>query len=610
MSDDARSVAFNSAAPAGERHDANAELHQEFRPSASDVVPAGDLAPMIAMAREQMEDEAIMAKSLQQAKQIMPSEHDAMGAGERGMRSVYLDDLQIFVSGDYYDKPAPLGFEGLRQMVEQTPVLSAVVSTRLRQVAQFAQISEDGGKGFEIRHIDRKHKVSVEEETEMKLLTRFIQNCGWEFNPRERKRLGRSSFSQFMLKSMRDSLTMDAAPIEVEMKRARSNGIDGFYAVDGSTIRLCTEAGYDNDDAVTALQVIQGRVRTAYTLDSLIYEVRNPRSDVRLAGYGLGEPELLIRCVTGILNAMSYTAASFDNNAIPKGILQLTGDYGKDDLASFRRYWNQSVKGINNSWALPVLVAKNPDSKTTFTKFGVEFSDMAFSKYITFMTSLVCAIYGMAPEEINFESFAAQKSTLSGSDTEDKITSSKDLGLHALLAFPEATITDYIVADFNPNYCFRWVGLQQEDKAQEWEAKKLILSVDELRAEKSYKPFHMPEIGGLILNPSLVGAQQAAMQAAQQAAQPQQGGDFGGAAPGAKPDFGDPGADEGDDDEKDGPPGGGGDEAGASAAPADAQGQPPPGGAGEASGPGQPGGFGGPGAGDFGKGLMIYSLEE
>lgn len=610
MSDDARSVAFDPAAPAGERHDANAELHQAFRPNASDLVPPGDLAPMIAMVRDQMEDQAMLAKSAGFAQQIMPTEHHVVKPNERGMRSVYLDELQIFVSGDYFEKPAPVGFEGLRQMVEQTPILNAVIATRLRQVAQFTQISEDGGKGFEIKHVDLKHKVTPDEEVEMKLLTRFIQNCGWEFNPRARKRLGRSSFSQFMQKSMRDSLTMDAAPIEVEMKRDRNLAIDGFYAVDGSTIRLCTEAGYDGDDAVTALQVIQGRVRTAYTLDSLIYEVRNPRTDVRLSGYGQAEPELLIRCVTGILNAMSYTASSFDNNAIPKGILQLTGDYGKDDLASFRRYWNQMVKGINNAWSLPVLVAKNPDSKATFEKFGVDFSDMAFSKYITFLTSLVCAIYGMAPEEINFESFAAQKSTLSGSDTEDKLTNSKDLGLHALLAFPEQTITDYIIAEFNPNYCFRWAGLEQKDKAQEWEGKKLILSVDELRAERSYGPFHMPEIGGMILNPSLVGPQQAAMQAAQQAAQPQQpqqGNDFGGGPSAAKPDFGDAGPDEGDEGD---PPGNQGDDPAAGTPPDDGQGQPPPDAAGAAPAPGQGGGFGGPGRGDFGKGLSIYSLGE
>ncbi|MBV9201317.1 MAG: hypothetical protein JOY83_16635 [Alphaproteobacteria bacterium] len=113
--------------------------------------------------------------------------------------------------------------------------------------------------------------------------------------------------------------------------------------------------------------------------------MRNPRADVRLAGYGLGEPELLIRVVTGFLNAMSYNIAGFDQNAIPKGILQLTGDYGAEDLAAFRRYWNAMVKGINNAWALPVLTSKDPDGKATFTPFNVEFNEMHFSKWMTLL---------------------------------------------------------------------------------------------------------------------------------------------------------------------------------------------------------------------------------
>jgi hypothetical protein len=44
-----------------------------------------------------------------------------------------------------------------------------------------------------------------------------------------------------MAKSVRDTLTMDAAPIETEFKRARDLGLDGFYAVDGASVRLCTE---------------------------------------------------------------------------------------------------------------------------------------------------------------------------------------------------------------------------------------------------------------------------------------------------------------------------------------------------------------------------------
>lgn len=58
---------------------------------------------------------------------------------------------------------------------------------------------------------------------------------------------------------------------------------------------LTPETGFRGDPDVFAVQVVQGRLSTAYRMDDLIYEYRNPRSDVMLAGYGLSEVELLVK---------------------------------------------------------------------------------------------------------------------------------------------------------------------------------------------------------------------------------------------------------------------------------------------------------------------------
>lgn len=555
-----------------------------YRPLASQLIPSEDLQPVIDHIRGQFEEQEMMKASGGQILQF-PDQRGGKDAPKRGMQSVYLDDLQIFANGQYYERPTPLGFEGLRQVVERTPILASVVMTRIRQVNRFTQMSEDGGPGFEIRHSDRKHKLTSEEQDAAHLLGRFFANCGWEFNPRKRKALRRDNFAQFMSKSIRDSLSMDASPIETEMKRNRSLGLDGFYAVDGSTIRLCHEEGYEGDDTIYAVQVVQGRLTTAYNLDQLIYEVRNPRADVRLAGYGLGEPELMIQVVTGFLNALTYNIKGFDENAIPKGLLHLSGQYSTEDLSAFKRYWNAMVKGINNAWTLPVMVSPDQESKATFEKFGVEFNEMYFSRWMTFLTSIVTAIYGMDPTEINFESFSEGKSSLSGSDTSEKLANSKDKGLRPLMAFYESTLTDFVVTEFDPKFCFRWVGLEEDDQQRAWEAKKLILKVDELRAEEGYQPWGDPKIGDAPINPSLMGAFQQAQQGGQ---------DFGG-QPGAaeQGDFGQPPAEGQGDGSK---PGQGGD---------DASGDKPPPGAGGGDFGGKSGGAGG----DFGKALNVYSIE-
>lgn len=530
MSDDARSTAFNHAAPDNERVEALSGLQKAHMPSASAMIPRADIQPIIDVINEGLMDGA-MLKARGGNILTFPDARGGYGTGpepkkKRGMQSLYIDDLQVFASGEYFEKPSALNFDALRQMCDQTPILSAIIQTRIRQVGRFCNPSEDGGPGFEIRHVDRKHILTSQEEMVTDLLNKFIMHCGWEFNARARKRLRRDTFSGFMAKSIRDSMSMDSAPIETEMKTDRTLGLDGFYAVDGATIRLCHEQGYDGNDEIYALQVVDGRITTAYTLDQLVYEPRNPRADVRLSGYGYAEPEMLVRCVTGFLNAMTYNSKGFDSNSIPKGLLHLSGDYSQEDLVAFKRFWNSMVKGVNQAWTLPVLVSKDQESKASFENFGVEFSEMHFSKWMTFLTSMVCAIYGMDPGEINFESFAADKSSLSGSDTSAKLDASKDKGLRPFLAYYESLISDYILGEWE-QYCFRWVGLDEENPEQAWEGDKLVLTVNELRAAKGYQPYPTdddgPDLGAAPLNPALMAAWQ-------QATMPEQGEEFGGPA--------------------------------------------------------------------------------
>ena len=502
-------TAFDPAAPEAERLDALRELQSQYAGRAH--LDDSTIEAVHEVARYGM---------LQKANNVVvpfPNAH----AKKHGMQSVYLDDMQIQLMGDWYEKRNGLSFDGLREMVRQTPILNAIVMTRQRQVQRFTRVNDSGeGLGFTVRHIDKDHQVSKDEQASIRELNRFFSHCGWESNPRARRAMRRDSFTQFILKSVRDSLTMDSTGIETEMKRDRALGIDGFYAVDGATIRLCNEDGYQGHDEIFALQVVQGRISTAYSFDDLIYLPRNPTTDVEAVGYGTSEVELLVRVVTGFLNAMTYNLRGFDANAIPRGILHLSGNYSNEDLTAFKRYWNSMVKGINNAWTLPVMVSKDQESKAAFENFGIEFNEMYFAKWMTFLTSLACAIFGISPSEINFDSFTGgNTSALSGSDTEEKLIDSKDKGLRPLLSYYEDLFTDYMLSAFSDKYVFRWTGLDEEDKQVREERAKLVLTVNEMRAQEGYDKAP-DDWGDAPLNPSLIGV----WQQAQQAAQPQ---DFG-----------------------------------------------------------------------------------
>lgn len=447
-----------------------------------------DMAPLIKHISEAYADQAFY-KALQKPN-VVPFPSKQVQEGEKhGMQSVWLDERQIQMQGEWFEKASNFNFDSMRTMVDRTPILSAVVMTRIRQIKRFCRATTKGvGPGFQIRLRDMQdgQKLKKIEQDSIKALEGFFTNCGWENNPRERQRLRRDNFSGFMAKLVRDSLVMDSAPIETEYKRNRDLGMDGFYAVDGATIRLCNEDGYKGDDEIFALQVVQGNLRTAYTFHDLIYVPRNPRTDVLQGGYGMSETELLVSTVTGFLNAMTYNQKFFDSNAIPKGLLHLSGDYSQDDLNSFKRYWNSMVRGINNAWTLPVMVSKNQESKASFENFGVDVNEIMFAKWMTFLTSIICAIYGIAPDEINFESFTSGASALSGSDTEEKLINSKDKGLRPLLAHFEDLFTDYIVSDFGDKYEFRWTGLDDKTPEQQLEEEQLGLTFNEFRKSRNW----------------------------------------------------------------------------------------------------------------------------
>jgi len=521
--DRASTVAFNNRAPRAEQTQALAELQKSYMPHDSDLAPMAAINQFIAMTEEHL------AKAVDPS--MAPYSSVRAKSGDRGMKSVQIDQFSLNMQGEYWERPSLLSFDALRNVADQVPILSAVILTRQRQVQRFCSVNESDNDlpGYEIRHADKDHRLTRSEQEAIQKMHRFIANCGWETKPRERKKMGREAFPQLMAKLTRDSLTLDAAPIELEWKKDKSLGIDGFYAVDGATIRLTTEAGYRGDPDVRYLQVVQGNICTPYTYDDLIYETRNPRSNVITCGYGQSEIELLVKVVTGYLNAMTYNIKGFDSNAIPKGMLHLVGNYDQRDLAAFKRYWNQMVRGINNQWSLPVMVAKDEGSKASFEKFGVEFNEMYFAKWMTFLTSLICAIYGISPAEINFDSFSGgSTSPLSGSDTEEKLTASKDSGLRPLLSYFQGLLTDNVVGEFSENLVFRWTGLDPEDKDKRHERNKLTMTVDEMRSRDGLPKHPDPKMGAAPVNPAL-------MQVYMTGLQPEEGEDGEGGADAGQP---------------------------------------------------------------------------
>lgn len=514
-------VAGRLDAPPDERADALLQAAKEVAPVAK-AIPVREILAL-AKAYEPPPQEDLV----RMAKVVLPVE-DPAGTS----RTIWLQ------------RPVGLDFPQLRRIVQEDPVLKAIIWTRIHQVQRFLRPSAQEWKpGFRVRFRDRRRPVRPEDEARFAWLENYLLSCGAEFDPRRRRALRRDSLWDWVAKHLQDSLSLDAAP--VELIPTPSGRTHGWVHVDGGSVYLvdplATEAlegevpevyrryGLDrpDPDQVVAVLAREGQVIAYYTHEDLLYRVRRPRTEPWALGYGQPEPEDLLKIVTGFLNALTLNLRGFSHNSVPKGILTLYGDFTPEDIEQFKAEWDAYVSGVHNRWRVPVLFAQGGESQAgaSFVPIGNEFNEMYFSKWMTFLVAIKAALYGMDPEEINFESFSARPSTLSGSDTEERLASSKDKGLWPLLQFLRFTLNE-ILYTVDPEVELEWTGLEMDQQASKQDEEKM-LTLGEYRQRRGEAPPENPVLANAPMNPSFLSLYLQTLQGQGQEGAPPPGGEEG-----------------------------------------------------------------------------------
>src|SRR6266571_2263147 len=102
-------TALGDSAPADERLDALTQLQKAHAPRVlTDLISANELTPVIDWIKNDLEEQSFN-KSLAKPN-IIPFPSDRAKTKARGMQSVFLDDFQIHVNGDFYEKPGIFTF--------------------------------------------------------------------------------------------------------------------------------------------------------------------------------------------------------------------------------------------------------------------------------------------------------------------------------------------------------------------------------------------------------------------------------------------------------------------------------------------------------------------
>lgn len=437
-----------------------------------------------------------------------------------GGKSMLVDPQSQYQNGGYRDKPFTLSFPVLRGM-GNTDIIKAIRTTRKSQIFNFLEPQKDKySTGFIITKKEKftqnkvEKKLTKQEEAKIEYIIKFILDCGLSNN-----KWHADTFQTFVGKLADDSLTMDAACGEVVRNR-KGEPIE-YFAIDGATIRLAETYWGDPDGKYKELeingyypshvQVYQNRVINQYYPWQLMYGVRNPSSDIQQNGYGESELERMIQTVTAFLNSTHYNANFFKVGSAPKGILRYSGNINQNTVTDFQRQWQATMAGADNMHKMAIINADKMD----FINTQLSNKDMEFGKFQDFLIKIACAIFLIDPAEIGFpmEGSSDGKTPMFSGSNENRLKYSRDKGLKPLLKYIAFWLNKYIVSEIDPDYEFRFVGIDDEiDAEQELEgdikALGSFMTINEVRAKRNLEPI---EGGDIVANPVFMQGQQMKM---------------------------------------------------------------------------------------------------
>lgn len=198
----------------------------------------------------------------------------------------------------------------------------------------------------------------------------------------------------------RDILIYDAGAVELAQSKSvtpddklRTNL--EIYAVPGNTLQLnVDERGIFTDPEVAYVQVDEAlKPIKSFSLESFIYLMNNPTaSDV----YGLSPLETLAKTVTSDLEASSFNADFFSNNATPRFAVLMSGmGHGQASTAAkrFRTWWDEELQGKAHR---PILISTD-GGKIEFQRVGLNQNEMQFQEYSRWLLAKIMAVYRMQP---------------------------------------------------------------------------------------------------------------------------------------------------------------------------------------------------------------------
>lgn len=488
----AAATAMDPRAPLDETADADRQLLKCYGSDPAAVLGGKEVMGMLAEFAEEMRVKAQARPMLKALRYSNPSSSDPKAHDEAVLQRIGGGE-----GGKYAPKPG-LPFQGLRWIGRRIEIVQAIMRQRQRQVLAFCEPAKlDSEPGWMLGPADQDAVLGDDHTQFLGWLQNFIQCGSRRFDPLSRRINKNEDFRTFLSKMVADSLLLDHAAIETVPLRG-ALGIDSFFMRDSATFYFAT-GEMSERQGIYAYQDLTMAQQVEFKHEELYVMQRNPMTDLEWSGYAYGELEAGLDTISTVLSAFAYTREALDNNAIPRGLLMISGSFDNEAWQRLEQAWQVKMRGAANAHGLPVMRSMGQQGDAKYIQTGAPVSEMAFAKWISLQVAILTSLYGMDPAEIGMESFSAEKSTLSGNDTGEKLASSKDKGLRPLLRDVASCISDNVLARFttSPWVRFRFTGIRSQDEQKASEERVRMMTVDEVRAKHGMKPHPQAWIGAL-----------------------------------------------------------------------------------------------------------------
>ena len=414
------------------------------------------------------------------------------------------------------EKLLSIDYEVLRNVVQKIPNINAIINTRIDQILPFCVYTEDDTKpGYCFSMVDGDNGDIV--DSEVKQLRMFIDQTG--FNDDSQRE---DDFSDYITMFIRDIYEIDQVATEVQYNRVGE--AVGFWALDGATIKR-VEKENDFKRGVRFVQEIEQKIYNEYGADSLLFDYQTKRSDIRYRGYGYSKVEQCIDIITTLLFGYRYVQDQLVKDKVPKGFISVMGDVGSEQLDSIRNYWYSAMSGVGGQWAIPILPSGKDGVGIDFKTLGSNNKDMEFHKTMTFLGSIISAVFGMDMAEMGMKSEDSQ--SLMGENMAPRLKQSADRGIASTLAFIQQHINK-LMRKVTTKYHFKFVGLDVDDEDRKSKIQTAQVgvwkTVNEIREEEGKDELDGDE-NNVVLHPQAVQIYLAGKAAEQQEQMQEEGGD-------------------------------------------------------------------------------------